>query len=130
MLLYQMLRPEEVEMLVCGNPTLVMGELKKVTVYDGYSAQDNTVRYFWDVVLHMPLETQKKLLLFATGSDRVPIGGMGEMTFKISRINDPALLPMSHTCFNQLVLPPYKSRKLLKQKIMTAIQNAEGFGLE
>ncbi|XP_070212088.1 probable E3 ubiquitin-protein ligase HECTD2 [Littorina saxatilis] len=125
-----MLRPEEVEMLVCGNPTLVMGELKKVTVYDGYSAQDNTVRYFWDVVLHMPLETQKKLLLFATGSDRVPIGGMGEMTFKISRINDPALLPMSHTCFNQLVLPPYKSRKLLKQKIMTAIQNAEGFGLE
>ena len=39
-------------------------------------------------------------------------------------------LPMSHTCFNQLVLPPYKSRKLLKQKILTAIQNAEGFGLE
>jgi len=39
----------------------------------------------------MPLEMQKKLLLFATGSDRVPIGGMGEMTFKISRINDPDL---------------------------------------
>lgn len=41
----QMLRPEEVEMLVCGNPTLVMGELKKVTVYDGYSAQDSTIRW-------------------------------------------------------------------------------------
>lgn len=39
-------------------------------------------------------------------------------------------LPMSHTCFNQLVLPPYKSRKILKHKILTAIQNAEGFGLE
>ncbi|PVD29768.1 hypothetical protein C0Q70_09025, partial [Pomacea canaliculata] len=118
---FQMLRPEEVEMLVCGNPTLVMSELKKVTIYDGY---------FWDVVLHLPLEMQKKLLLFATGSDRVPIGGMGEMTFKISRINDPDLLPMSHTCFNQLVLPPYKTRKILKHKILTAIQNAEGFGLE
>ncbi|XP_076467951.1 putative E3 ubiquitin-protein ligase HECTD2 [Babylonia areolata] len=125
-----MLRPEEVEMLVCGNPTLVMSELKKVTVYDGYTQQDSTIRYFWDVVLHMPLDMQKKLLLFATGSDRVPIGGMGEMTFKISRINDLDLLPMSHTCFNQLVLPPYKSRKVLKQKILTAIQNAEGFGLE
>ena len=41
----QMLRPEEVEMLVCGNPTLVMGELKKVTAYDGYTAQDSTIRW-------------------------------------------------------------------------------------
>lgn len=39
-------------------------------------------------------------------------------------------LPMSHTCFNQLVLPPYKSKKILKQKLITAISNAEGFGLE
>ncbi|KAK7482010.1 hypothetical protein BaRGS_00026702 [Batillaria attramentaria] len=125
-----MLRPEEVEMLVCGNPTIVMSELKKVIVYDGYAPQDPPVRYFWDVVLQLPLEMQKKLLLFTTGSDRIPIGGMTEMTFKISRINDTDLLPMSHTCFNQLVLPPYKSRKLLRQKILTAIQNAEGFGLE
>jgi len=39
-------------------------------------------------------------------------------------------LPMSHTCFNQLVLPAYRSRKVLKQKLMIALQNAEGFGLE
>jgi len=39
-------------------------------------------------------------------------------------------LPMSHTCFNQLVLPDYRSRKLLKQKLMIALQNAEGFGLQ
>jgi len=39
-------------------------------------------------------------------------------------------LPMSHTCFNQLVLPAYRNRKLLKQKLMIALQNAEGFGLE
>lgn len=39
-------------------------------------------------------------------------------------------LPMAHTCFNQLVLPAYKSRKLLKQKLLIAIENAEGFGLE
>ncbi len=39
-----MLRPEEVEMLVCGNPTLNMAELKKVAVYDGYTAQDHTIK--------------------------------------------------------------------------------------
>lgn len=37
---------------------------------------------------------------------------------------------MSHTCFNQLVLPTYKNKKTLRTKLLTAIQNAEGFGLE
>ena len=39
-------------------------------------------------------------------------------------------LPMSHTCFNQLILPVYKSKKLLRHKLVLAIQNTEGFGLE
>ena len=29
---------------------------------------------------------QKKFLLFTTGSDRVPVGGMQEMTFKITKL--------------------------------------------
>ncbi|XP_021361218.1 probable E3 ubiquitin-protein ligase HECTD2 isoform X1 [Mizuhopecten yessoensis] len=125
-----MLRPQEVEMLVCGNPQVDMNQLRKVASYDGYNAQDSTVRYFWDTVLSMTFDMQKKLLLFTTGSDRIPIGGMAEMTFKISRIEGTDLLPMSHTCFNQLVLPAYRSRKVLKTKLVTAIANAEGFGLE
>ena len=40
----QMLRPEEVEMLVCGNPNLNMADLKKVTSYDGFSCDDVTIR--------------------------------------------------------------------------------------
>lgn len=128
-----MLRPEEVEMLVCGNPELDMDALRKVTVYDGYTKNDSVVRYFWDIVLSFSLELKKKLLLFATGSDRVPIGGMGEMEFKIIRMevaHSTSMLPMSHTCFNQLILPPYKNRKILKQKLTIAISNAEGFGIE
>ena len=60
-------------------------------------------------------ELQKKFLLFTTGSDRVPVGGMGEMTFKITKMTQklkagevkqkPVNLPEAHTCFNQLVLP-------------------------
>ena len=42
-----MLRPEEVEMLVCGSPNLNMAELKKVTTYDGYSAQDAIIKYVY-----------------------------------------------------------------------------------
>ena len=39
-------------------------------------------------------------------------------------------LPEAHTCFNQLVLPDYKNKEILKRKLTIAISNAEGFGLE
>lgn len=38
------------------------------------------------MVLAFPLELQKKLLHFATGSDRVPVGGMADLNFKIAKI--------------------------------------------
>lgn len=76
-------------------------------------------------------ELQKKFLLFATGSDRLPIGGIAEMSFKITRLpHRMDNLPEAHTCFNQLVLPRYENKKILQEKLITAISNAEGFGLE
>ncbi|RXG71678.1 putative E3 ubiquitin-protein ligase HUL4 [Armadillidium vulgare] len=88
-------------------------------------------RWFWQIMNELPLEQQKHFLLFTTGSDRIPVGGMGEMPFKIScwrgRTN---MLPQAHTCFNQLVLPPYPDKETLKAKLLIAINNAEGFGLE
>ena len=62
-------------------------------------------------------------MLFTTGSDRVPVGGMGEMTFKITKMVQkkhdqdgnrirPEKLPEAHTCFNQLVLPGMYVKKL------------------
>nr|XP_028585569.1 probable E3 ubiquitin-protein ligase HECTD2 [Podarcis muralis] len=126
-----LLRPEEVEILVCGSPELDMHSLQKHTQYDGYQKTDLTVRYFWEVVLEFPLELQKKLLHFATGSDRVPVGGMADLNFKISKSEASTnWLPVAHTCFNQLCLPPYKTKKELKQKLTIGISNAEGFGLE
>uniref|UniRef100_A0A673K4Y3 HECT-type E3 ubiquitin transferase n=1 Tax=Sinocyclocheilus rhinocerous TaxID=307959 RepID=A0A673K4Y3_9TELE len=126
-----LLRPEEVEILVCGSPNLDMGSLQRVVQYEGYSKTDPTIRAFWDVVLAFPLELQKKLLHFTTGSDRVPVCGMADLNFKISKIDvSTDWLPVSHTCFNQICLPPYKSKKELRQKLTIAISNAEGFGLE
>ncbi|XP_026869280.2 probable E3 ubiquitin-protein ligase HECTD2 [Electrophorus electricus] len=126
-----LLRPEEVEILVCGSPNLDMSSLQRVALYEGYNKADLTIRAFWDVVLAFPLELQKKLLHFTTGSDRLPVGGMADLNFKISKIDvSTDWLPVSHTCFNQICLPPYKSKKELRQKLTVAISNAEGFGLE
>ncbi|XP_041922095.1 probable E3 ubiquitin-protein ligase HECTD2 isoform X1 [Alosa sapidissima] len=145
-----LLRPEEVEVLVCGSLDLDMVTLQKEVQYEGYNRTDTTIRFFWEVVLAFPVELQRKLLHFATGSDRVPVGGMAHLSFKISRIDVSTdwlpmshlssssssssavscRLPISHTCFNQICLPPYRSRKEIKHKLTIAISNAEGFGLE
>ena len=78
----------------------------------------------------MKLEDQKKLLEFATGSDRVPINGLGAMQFTISKNGtDVSKLPTSHTCFNHLLLPAYTSKAQLEKALMLAIQNSKGFGL-
>ncbi|KFM72855.1 putative E3 ubiquitin-protein ligase HECTD2, partial [Stegodyphus mimosarum] len=126
-----MLRPEEVEMLVCGCPTLDMDELRKVTVYDGFHEEEPIIKEFWEILKSYSSDLQKQFLRFTTGSDRIPVGGMGEMAFKISALNhNTDMLPISHTCFNQLVLPRYKNRDILREKLTIAISNAEGFGLE
>ena len=38
-------------------------------------------------------------------------------------------LPKAHTCFNQLVLPSYSSFSVMKEKIIFAITNTDGFEL-
>uniref|UniRef100_A0A8C2UVN3 HECT-type E3 ubiquitin transferase n=1 Tax=Chinchilla lanigera TaxID=34839 RepID=A0A8C2UVN3_CHILA len=126
-----LLRQEEVEILVCGSPELDMRVLQRSTQYDGYAKTGLTIRYFWDVMLGFPLDLQKKLLHFTTGSDRVPVGGMADLNFKISK-NETSTnwLPVAHTCFNQLCPSSYKSKKDLKQKLIIGISNSESFGLE
>ena len=39
-----MLRPEEVEILVCGSPKHDMRELQKNTEYDGYKPTDRIIK--------------------------------------------------------------------------------------
>lgn len=88
------------------------------------------IRNFWSVVHELDLEHQKKFLFFTTGSDRAPVGGLGSMDFHIMKHGqDGVQLPSAHTCFNHLLLPPYQDREKLKEKLLIAISNSEGFGL-
>jgi E3 ubiquitin-protein ligase HECTD2 len=83
-------------------------------------------------------ELQKKFLLFTTGSDRVPVGGMGEMTFKITRINNKFNnLPEAHTCFNQVrsfrknfSLPPYPIRGQCRDHYFSSIFGEKCFSFQ
>lgn len=77
------------------------------------------------------------LLQFVTGSSKVPAEGFsglqgmnGPESFQVTRIvtNDPMRLPQGHTCFNQLDLPEYPSKEVLRERLMWAITETSGFG--
>jgi len=127
----KLFRYEELELLICGSPELDFTALEEVTRYeDGFSKNARVIREFWSIVHTMTIEEKKKLLFFCTGSDRVPIKGLGNLSFTISRNGpDSDRLPTSHTCFNHLLLPEYSSKAKLYRCLMLAIANSKGFGL-
>lgn len=76
------------------------------------------------------LEDKRKLLQFATGSDRVPLGGLSKLRLVIARNGpDSDRLPTAHTCFNVLLLPEYSSKEKLKDRLLKAINYSKGFGM-
>jgi ubiquitin-protein ligase E3 A len=78
----------------------------------------------------MKEEQQKLFLQFATGSDRAPVNGLSTLPFHVGRLGPAGdRLPIASTCFNHLMIPEYETKEILKQKLMLAIQNAEGFGM-
>ncbi|KAJ2172586.1 hypothetical protein GGF45_004624 [Coemansia sp. RSA 551] len=125
------MRPQELELLVCGCSDLDFAALERSTIYDGgYTKSTVVIQYFWQVVSEFTDELKRKLLFFATSSDRVPIGGLSKLHFVIAKNGgDSDRLPTSHTCFNVLLLPEYSTLDKLRERLLTAIHNSEGFGM-
>uniref|UniRef100_A0AC35TKE4 HECT domain-containing protein n=1 Tax=Rhabditophanes sp. KR3021 TaxID=114890 RepID=A0AC35TKE4_9BILA len=140
----------ELEILLCGMQEIDVDDWQKNTVYRHYNAQTKQVVWFWQFVRSLDQEKRSKLLQFVTGTCRVPVGGFSELIgstgpqpFCIERVggnkeswlsgskNEPVMpLPRSHTCFNRLDLPVYKSYEQLVEKLTNAIEMTEGFGNE
>ena len=129
--LSKILSPEELELIICGSSYLNFQELKNACIYkDGYNKDSITIKYFWEIVLDFDEEEKKKLLSFITGCDRAPINGLGNLIISITKIGtDINKLPSAHTCFNNLLLPDYKDKNILKKYLFIAINYSEGFGL-
>ena len=64
------------------------------------------VQWFWETVSDLDSGQQRRFLVFVSGSDRVPPGGLGELRLQVQHTLDEAsTLPTSHTCFNLIDLP-------------------------
>ena len=45
----------------------------------------SSCRWFWEVVHSFTLEQKKQLLMFTTGSDRIPVGGFSKLRLIIAK---------------------------------------------
>ncbi|XP_014207550.1 ubiquitin-protein ligase E3A [Copidosoma floridanum] len=124
-------RPEEIEQLVCGSKIFDFAELEAATEYEGgYTVESDAIRNFWQVAHSLQPESQRKLLQFTTGSDRVPVGGLSRLKMVIARHGpDSDRLPIAHTCFNVLLLPDYSTLEKLQDRLLKAINYSKGFGM-
>jgi len=88
------------------------------------------VGMFWAIFDQLSDAMKKKVLVFVTGTDRLPLGGVKELNMVIqSGGSNTANLPSAHTCFNTLILPEYDSQDQLKEKLLKTLEYSEGFGL-
>ncbi|KAF6722594.1 E3 ubiquitin-protein ligase NEDD4 [Oryzias melastigma] len=125
----------ELELLMCGLGDVDVNDWRQNTKYkNGYCAEHKVITWFWKTVLLMDAEKRIRLLQFVTGTSRVPMNGFAELygsngpqLFTIEQWGTRDKLPRAHTCFNRLDLPPYESFEELKEKLIIAIENAQGF---
>lgn len=116
----------ELEVLVCGSHKLDINLLKSKTVYQGYTPDHPTIISFWKVLDSFSDEDKSQFLRFTWGRSRLPPIKQWTRPLKIV-LKDINLnyLPVAHTCFFQLDLPPYPDEDMLKYKLLVAIN----FGL-
>lgn len=127
----------ELELLIGGIAEIDVDDWKKHTDYRGYSESDQVVQWFWQCVRSWDSEQKSRLLQFTTGTSRIPVNGFkdlqgsdGPRRFTIEKAGEEMHLPKSHTCFNRVDLPPYKSYDALVQKLSLAVEETVGFGQE
>jgi E3 ubiquitin-protein ligase HECTD2 len=130
-------RPEEIELLVRGSDeTLDISSLRAVAEYDNWGVpnpaeKEPIIGWFWDSFERASPADQRKLLLFITGSDRIPAMGAASLTIRISCLGeDGGRWPTARTCFNTLSLWRYGTRERLEKMVWGAVFESEGFGLK
>jgi ubiquitin-protein ligase E3 C len=139
----------ELQKLISGDDSLRgfdVANLKRSMKYAaGYHPSQPIMQWFWEVLEEFTPEQQRKFLRFVTSCSRMPLLGFNSLEpppcVQQIRIpehifeNDDAVvaknapLPTSSTCMNLLKLPNYRSKELLRKKLLDAIESGAGFEL-
>ncbi|KAF8531258.1 hypothetical protein JB92DRAFT_2852681 [Gautieria morchelliformis] len=130
----RMFNQQEVQILVGGvNAPIDLDDLRENCNYGGlYDDNEDTIRMFWKVANSFDHEQRRGLLRFVTSCGRPPLLGFKELNPKFcirDSSSDEQRLPTSSTCVNLLKLPRYQSERVMREKLLQAINSGAGFDL-
>lgn len=127
-----LLTPPMLQSMVEGVQEIDISELRRYARYVGWDSSHHSVRDFWSIVKRYDERMKRKLLEFVTASDRVPVGGMRNLQFVVQKNGEEegegGHLPTAYTCYGTLLLPQYKDKEVLRERLAMALENAQGFG--
>lgn len=134
-----MFNQSELQTLIGGDSSEIdVADLRRNTLYGGvYVIGDDgqehpTVRMFWEVMQAFSDVDRRKVLKYVTSTPRAPLLGFDQLNPRFSvrdSGNEQTRLPSTSTCVNLLKLPIYTNAKVLREKLLYAINAGAGFNL-
>ena len=134
---------DEFELILNGRPFIDIEEWKIFTEYkEPYNANHYIIKWFWDILKDLNQKELSNILLFATGSGRVPLGGFAVLESNRGNISRFRIemspyqkgcknFIKAHTCFNRIDIPLYKKKEEMVEMIkFIANQEILGFGID
>ena len=137
---------EEFSFILSGQSDINLKDWKSNTIYKGNLNEKNEVIVlFWEVLQELNNEQLLLFFKFCTGSTRVPVDGFSALPgpknkiikFSIELMNDKDenekynKLIVVQTCFNNLILPKYKTKEEMRKAINIILESDTNyFGLE
>ncbi|WUR03692.1 E3 ubiquitin-protein ligase [Vairimorpha necatrix] len=122
--------------IIGGENIIDFEDWKAHTIYDkNYTAGSDQIKWFWDIIKDFNQKDRGKVLQFATGLNKPPMGGFKNFRYRSIMKNFniclPGLkdgckgydeqLPEAATCNFTLKLPLYSSKAILKEKLVMAM---------
>ncbi|KAG9000508.1 hypothetical protein FRB94_005396 [Tulasnella sp. JGI-2019a] len=81
---------QELELLISGTPDIDVDEWRAATDYTGYTSADSCIVWWWRALKSFSRDERAKVLSFATGTSKVPLGGFTEL--QVCHHHSPSLL--------------------------------------
>lgn len=112
----------ELEQAACGDPMIDLELLRRNTEYkNGYSESHEAVQRFWRVLDEFSDDHRSRVIRFAWGRSRLPAEKDFKQRFKLSTQHSTQNLPVAHTCYFQIDLPPYETDDKMRAKLFQGV---------
>lgn len=125
--------PFDLERMVCGDAEIDINLLKRHTNFNGIPQSSPLIKFFWAALESFNTEERQLFLRFVWGRSRLPVSENDwNQPFTINALHGGSndTLPLSHTCFFSIDLPPYNSYDKLREKLLYAIVNCQAIDID